>query len=106
MGGYIRMMQPADFNQIRTIDIKCRKNLVRSNEFTVVPAKGSSFSEFLEILPTVKHRTNAGTILQTVIQRILKAHETNRPITWAIGPHIIKYGLSPLIIELMDMGLV
>jgi len=44
--------------------------------------------------------------LGIVIDRIIKAKEISKPISWALGPHVIKYGLTPLIIDLMDKGLV
>jgi hypothetical protein len=98
-------IKPADMSKIRRNSIKNRENLVKASEFCKV-ALGSGIREFMESLPSIKHRTNAATSLVTVIERIQAARTAKALVTWAIGPHVIKYGLSPLIIDLMDRGAV
>ncbi len=98
--------QPADFSKIRRIPISQRTNLVHVDKFAKVPPPGSGFDALLQSLPRIEHRTNAADSLRILRDRILSAGEHNRPVTWAVGPHLIKYGLSPLLIELMDLGVV
>lgn len=95
-------IQAADMSQVRRISISDRTNLVKVSDFARVPDPGSGFMGFLESLPSVKHRTNAAAILKTVIERISLYRSQNNPITWALGPHIIKYGLTPYIVHLME----
>ncbi|HPQ39060.1 MAG TPA: hypothetical protein PLV45_01690 [bacterium] len=99
-------MKPADFSEIRRLPIAGRSNLVRTGEFATVPRPGSGFLEFLDCFPKIKHRTNAAASLAVVIDRIAEAVERECPVTWALGPHVIKYGLTPLIVELMEMGVI
>ncbi|MBN1878982.1 hypothetical protein JW823_02635 [bacterium] len=99
-------MKPADFSKIKRNSIHQRENLVKVSDFVKVPAAGSGFLEFLNSLPIIEHRTNAASNLATIVDRVVKARNIDRPVTWALGPHIVKYGLSPLIIALMDLGIV
>ena len=97
---------PSDLNDIKRLPLSNRQNLVNVNDFFIVPEKGSGFNEFLSGFPKVGHRTNAANNLETLVDRIILSSKTNRPVTWALGPHVIKYGLSPMIIQLMDAGLI
>lgn len=99
-------MKPADFSKIKRVPLSGRTNLVKVSEFASVPETGTSIDKFLNSLPVIKHRTNAASSLVTVVDRILQAKSSGSPVSWALGPHVVKYGLTPLIIELMDQGLV
>lgn len=96
----------ADLTKIKTVEIAQRTNLVHVDEFATVPKPAAGFSKFLETLPRVGHRTNAAQSFRQVVAGILEAVARQKPITWALGPHVVKYGLSPLFIELMDRGAV
>jgi hypothetical protein len=98
--------KPADMSKIRRVSISKRTNLVSVRKFAKALAPGGGFLDFLDSLPMIEHRTNAAVSLRLLIDRICMAREKSRPVSWAIGPHIIKYGLSPLIIQLMKEGLV
>jgi len=99
-------MKPADLSKIQRSPISQRKNLVKVKDFTKVPEPGTGFLHFLECLPLIKHRTNAATSLATVIKRILCARDNSRTVSWGLGPHVVKYGLTPLIVELMNYDVV
>jgi len=62
--------------------------------------------ELIEALPVTRHRTNAAGSLSEVVVRIRNARTLGCGITWACGPHVVKYGLSLLMIDLMERGLV
>jgi hypothetical protein len=63
---------------------------------------GNSLRDFLESLP----RTLAAADLREVAQRIVTAVGTQRPIILGMGAHPLKVGLSPLIIDLLECGIV
>src|SRR5256714_6201024 len=48
----------------------------------------------------------AGDQLRTLIRAILYAHTTGKPIIWGLGGHVIKVGLGPVIVDLMQAGFV
>ena len=95
-----------DLSKIKTISIKDRENLVSIHDFADIPSEGDDFIAFLSKLPKTKHRTNAGDSLRDLVKKIYYAKDKNKPVLWALGPHVIKYGLSSLIIELMKRGFI
>jgi len=48
----------------------------------------------------------AGETLRELCAAVLAARARRRPIVWALGAHVIKVGLSPVLIDLMERGLV
>ena len=43
---------------------------------------------------------------RAVVEAIVAAHRADRAIVWGIGAHVLKTGLSPILIDLMQRGLV
>lgn len=99
-----QMGSPADFSHIKRNSIKDRQNLVKVSDFCAVPAPESGFCEFLDSLPRISHRTNAADSLRLLVNRIVTARNTGKVVSWGLGPHVVKYGLSRLIIEMMECG--
>ena len=85
-----------DLKNTRRYSIKERKNIVNSELFARPYANGT-FSEFLESLPKIL----AANDLKKIAKAIVHAHQNNKPVILAMGGHVIKCGLSPLIINLM-----
>ncbi len=44
--------------------------------------------------------------LDEVVERIAAARRAGRPVIWMIGAHVVKRGLSPLLIDLMERGVI
>lgn len=44
--------------------------------------------------------------LDEVAQRIADARKAGRPVIWMIGAHVVKRGLAPLLIDLMEIGVI
>src|SRR4030095_2347655 len=44
--------------------------------------------------------------LRELVTRVLKARNLGKPIIWGLGGHVIKTGLAPILIDLMDHKLV
>lgn len=95
-----------DLSKVKLYPLKERKNLVKISDFALPVGKGSSFKDFLNSLSRIKDRTDAGSNLRDLIFKIWEAKKLRKPIIWGLGPHVIKYGLSLLIINLMDNGFV
>ena len=92
---------PLDLSGVRTYPLADRKSQVTRADFGRPPARGQSFAAFLDGLP----RILAADVLRKVAGEILRAREKERPIVWGLGAHVLKVGLSPLIVDLMDKGL-
>ncbi len=44
--------------------------------------------------------------LEEVAQRVAAARQAGRPVIWMIGAHVVKRGLAPLLIDLMERGII
>jgi len=93
--------RPLNLSRVKTISIANRKSKVRLNDFASVH-KTDSFSDFIDSLPNIL----AGRDFKEVVDAILKAKRKEKPIVWALGAHVIKCGLNPIIINLMKKGFV
>ncbi len=93
---------PADLKKVRTHAIGARKNKVGVAQFGRPSRKGEGFTAFLDSLPDIL----AARDFRAVVEAVLRAHRAGRPVVLAMGGHVIKCGLSPVVIELMDRGVV
>jgi hypothetical protein len=80
-----------DFSKIKTYPIKQRRNLVTRSDFT--PVKNDE-----ELWVNAKVRD--------LVARIKWAREKDRPVIMQMGAHVVKSGLSLLVIDLMKRGIV
>lgn len=93
--------KPIKLDKIKTYPIKNRKNLVSIDRFgKAIDFK--NFNKFIDSLPNFL----AANDLRNLIDNIVKSHKKNRQVVLAIGAHVIKCGLSPLVIDLMKRGIV
>ena len=88
-----------DLRGVKPIPLKRRKNKVAVDDFARL-ARGRSFKDFWESLPDIL----AAKEIKILVQAIHKARGRGKPIIWFMGAHVIKAGLSPLIIDLMKHG--
>ncbi|MDR4506389.1 MAG: hypothetical protein MRK01_16580 [Candidatus Scalindua sp.] len=93
--------RPIDLSGIRSSSIKKRKNLVNLKQFAGVTEQ-KDFGIFLGSIPKLL----AGNYLREVIESIVKAANQGKHVVLAIGAHVIKCGLSPLLIDLMERNIV
>lgn len=91
------------FNKIKTYPIRERENKVKIADFSKgLPSKGVGFKSFLDGLPDIL----AGKDLREVAGAIVKARKKDKPVIFSLGGHVIKCGLSPVIISLMEKGVI
>jgi hypothetical protein len=95
-------MEPIDLNRVRTIPLETRQNKVSFAAFAQPPRAGRSFAEFVGSLPGIL----AGEEFRQVVEAVVQAHRNGRPVIIGMGAHVIKCGLSPIIIDLMERGIV
>ena len=85
-----------EIDRIKTYSIKKRKSKVAIKSFAKV-SRGRTFDEFYRSLPDILAARN----LKCVVTEIVKAHKKKKTILFMLGAHVIKCGLSPLIIDLI-----
>ena len=91
-----------DLSQVRTYPLASRSNKVTHDLFARPWAPESGLAGWIAALPKIL----AAADLQAVVAAMQRAHDTGRPIVWGLGAHVIKTGLSPVLIDLMSRGYV
>ena len=94
--------KPYDLNSINSYPLKSRSSKVSVEHFSRPHEKGTSVAGFLVNLPDILGARN----LKELAHAIINARNTGKGIIWGLGGHVIKTGLSPILIDLMDRGLV
>jgi hypothetical protein len=87
-----------DLSRVRTVPIERRPNKVAASEFASPPGRDRSFAAFLDSLPDVLVARD----FRAVVAAIASAARKKRAVVVMLGGHIVKTGLAPLIIELME----
>ncbi len=85
---------------LKTYSLYSRESKVNINTFAKVLAPEKTFIRFIDSLPDIL----AGGDYKTFISLMGEAKKRNKAIIFALGAHVIKVGLSPLIIDLLKHG--
>jgi hypothetical protein len=93
---------PLDLSKLETYPLSSRKSKVSVKQIGKPAAPGGSFREFWEGLPDIL----AGRDLRELVSRMKRARESERAILWGLGAHVIKVGLSPILVDLLERGYV
>jgi len=91
-----------DPSKIRTYSLKDRESKVRINDFSRPHKKGTGFRDFFASLPDIL----ASKHLKDVVAAVVQARKDGRPVMLGMGAHSIKVGLNPVIIDLMERGII
>ncbi|HYR77918.1 MAG TPA: hypothetical protein VEM96_19030 [Pyrinomonadaceae bacterium] len=95
-------LQPISLDQVTTYPLSSRPSKVTVEDFATPISEGSSLRHYLASLPNILAVQN----LRELASRMRRARTLGKPIIWGIGGHVIKTGLGPVIIDLMNRGLV
>lgn len=91
-----------DLGGVRTYPLGSRKSKATVNGFARVYQRGGGVSALLRSLPEFL----AASDFKAVVAAILATRQRGGAIVWGIGAHVLKTGLSPVIIDLMERGFV
>jgi hypothetical protein len=95
-----RRVPPADLSRVTTYPLAERANKVRVDEFGRAVVASSSLGDFLDGLPDVL----AVKVLRELAAAIVQARAEGHTVAVALGAHVIKVGLAPVLIGMMDDG--
>ncbi|MGB7433920.1 MAG: hypothetical protein WBR26_22325 [Candidatus Acidiferrum sp.] len=95
-------IQPVTLAGVRTYPIATRESKVSVSDLASPTSRGASFTKFLDSLP----KTLAAQDLRKLGASIHAARRNKRAILWGIGGHVIKVGLAPVLIDLIEKGFV
>lgn len=93
---------PLSLRGVKTYSLKDRPSKVAIQDFARPWEAGGSFLDFLHSLPDIL----AAKDFKAIIEAMKTARETGKTIHWSMGAHVIKVGLNPVIIRLMEKGFV
>ncbi|HEX9454256.1 MAG TPA: hypothetical protein VGA27_07845 [Candidatus Binatia bacterium] len=97
-----KQFRPLDFSKVRTYPVTKRFSKVQSALLGKKVAKGATLRAFLRGLPDILAAQN----LKAIARKIADCHRQNRTVMLGMGAHPIKVGLSPLIIDFMERGII
>ena len=95
-------IRPFDLAGVRTYPLKNRPSKVGTSLFGRPCAPGSTIRQFLDGLPDILGARD----LRELAAAVDRARRADRFILWGMGGHVIKTGLAPVVIDLMDRGFV
>ncbi|HBZ68975.1 MAG TPA: hypothetical protein DEP35_04190 [Deltaproteobacteria bacterium] len=93
---------PIDRARLRTVPARRRPSKVRTLDEAVPHARGASFADFLDHLPALLGAAD----LRAAIDAAVRAHAARRTLLWGLGAHVIKVGLAPIVVDLLERGFV
>src|SRR6266571_8598496 len=95
-------LNPISLDEVHTYPLASRPSKVTTADFAKTITEESSLTEYLKSLPNILAVKN----LREIASQMRRARSLGKPIVWGIGGHVIKTGLSPIIIDLMRRGFV
>ncbi len=97
-----RRLPRIDRTRVRTVSARTRKSRVATSAEARPHRKGDSLRTFLAGLPDIL----AARDLRAVLDAAARAARRDKLLLWGFGAHLIKVGLSPVLVDLMERGLV
>ena len=91
----------ADLSKLKVGSVSDRPTRVSVEEFAR-PLEPEAASTLLRSLPDQL----AARALREAVTRVAAAHRSGRPVIAMLGGHVVKVGVSPCLIELMDRGVI
>ena len=91
-----------DLSGVKTYPLRSRQSKGTLAQFATPYKKGTGVDGLLKTLPALL----AASDFKAVVQALLTARQDGRAIIWGLGAHVLKTGLSPVIVDLMERGFV
>ena len=97
-----KTFRPLNFSKVRTYPVKKRFSKVQSLLLGKTVRKGARVRSLIQGLPDIL----AAQSLKAIARKIARVHRANKTVLLGMGAHPIKVGLSPLIINFMERGII
>jgi hypothetical protein len=91
-----------DLSGVKTYPLRTRASKVTLAQFATPYKKGSGVDGLLKTLPSLL----ASADFKAVVRALIAAQRDGRAIIWGLGAHVLKTGLSPILVDLMERGFV
>src|SRR5262245_59460207 len=91
-----------DLSHVRTYPLKARKSKTHVDDFARAVPADAPVGTFVDSLPDLL----AAADFKAVVRAIASARASDAGVVWGLGAHVIKTGLGPVLIDLMEHGFV
>ena len=91
-----------DLSGVRTYPLSSRRSKSNAADFARPYVPGSGMRAWLDSLP----RLLGAADFRAVVAAMRAAFDAQRGILWGLGAHVVKTGLGPVLIDLMERGYV
>jgi len=95
-------VEPISLEKVRSYSLKERVSKVSTDSFGAPWRPGGSISQWVQSLPGIL----AGKDFSEIVERMIQAVMAKKTLILAMGAHPIKVGLSPVILDLMERGII
>ena len=95
-------LKPIDRIPLKTYPLASRKSKVDRADFAHPWKPQGTLEDFLEGLPNIL----AAGDFKAVVSAIVKAHKASKHVVMAMGAHVIKVGLNPVVVDMMERGVI
>jgi hypothetical protein len=95
-------LKPLEFDKLHTYSVHDRFSKVTVDNFAKPLKRGATIEDFLASLPDQL----LGRDFPELIERLAFSHAQGKPVIVGMGAHVIKVGLNPLLIDLMQRGVI
>jgi hypothetical protein len=98
----IYRFRPLELDRVETYPLRSRPSKVSVEEFARALRPGTTMGRWVRSLP----RILAAESFRAVVAAIERARQKGKPVIWGLGGHVIKVGVGPVLIDLLERGYV
>jgi hypothetical protein len=91
---------PFDLSRFRVTPLSARSHKVETGRFGRPVPLDATVAEFVDSLP----RFLGAEALRALAAAVAAARAAGRPVLWGLGGHVVKVGLAPVLLDLLDRG--
>jgi hypothetical protein len=91
-----------DLSGVKTYPLRSRQSKVSLAQFATPHKKGAGIPGLIKSVPALL----AAQDFKDVVAAITTAKNADGAIVWGLGAHVLKTGLSPILVDLMERGFV
>ena len=93
---------PISLDEVKSYPLKNRLSKVSADHFGKAWSSDGSITRWLKSLPKIL----AGNDFREIVDRVVQAATSEKTIILAMGAHPIKVGLNPIILDLLERGII
>jgi hypothetical protein len=94
-----------DLSDVKTYPLKSRASKARGEDFARPVPSGASVGALLDSLPNLLAAADFKRVVRAIVDA-KRGADNGGGVVWGLGAHVIKTGLGPVLIDLMERGFV